>query len=282
MKPSVLDPCLFYKINDTGLQGIQATQVDDTLGGGDEEFSALEEQTCKRFECKPRTNNLPFQFNGFWVDQHETGGYVLHQKDYCSNIQETVLTNPQDNGILQQQFASYRGNIAYASTCTRPTELMDKTFLSVMNKTIRNMHDPAEILYLPLGLPSVYIAGYADAPFANNADLSSQLGYIVILKDKHDTAAIIHYGSWKCQRVADFTAFIVVQHYRHYSLTELQNYSAYTVSTLRSGACGRQASENIPLPSHITKSTRSISDQISSPYKPSIFPDPSVRRHQSS
>ncbi len=42
MKPLVLDPCLFYKINETGLQGIQATQVDVTLGGGDEEFSALD------------------------------------------------------------------------------------------------------------------------------------------------------------------------------------------------------------------------------------------------
>ncbi len=36
-----------------------------------------------------------------------------------------------------------------------------------MNKTIRRLHDPAEILYLPLDLPSVYIAGYADAAFAN-------------------------------------------------------------------------------------------------------------------
>ncbi len=64
-----------------------------------------------------------------------------------------------------------------------------------MNKTIRNLHDPAEIPYLPLDPPSVYIAGYADAVFANSTDLSPQLGYIVLLKDKHDTAAIIHYGS---------------------------------------------------------------------------------------
>ena len=52
-----------------------------------------------------------------------------------------------------------------------------------------------------LDIDSIYIAGYADAGFTNNEDLSSQLGFIVILKDKHNNAAIIHYGSWKCYRV---------------------------------------------------------------------------------
>ncbi len=46
-------------------------------------------------------------------------------------------------------------------------------------KTIRQLHDAAKILYSPIDLTSDYIAGYADASFANNVDLSSQLGYIV-------------------------------------------------------------------------------------------------------
>ncbi len=68
-------------------------------------------------------------------------------------------------------------------------------------------------------------------------------------------------------------------HYRVYSITALQHYSAYTVRTFRSGACGGQDSQKVPLPSHIAKSycqvTRSISDPISSLYKPSFFPRPS-------
>ncbi len=47
MKPSVFDPCFLNKLSDSGFQGIHATQVDDTLGGGDDEFSALEEKTSK-------------------------------------------------------------------------------------------------------------------------------------------------------------------------------------------------------------------------------------------
>ncbi len=67
MKPSVLDTCVFYKLSNGSLHEIQATQVDDTLGRGDDEFAALEEEKYKKLECKPRTNSLSFQFNGFWL-----------------------------------------------------------------------------------------------------------------------------------------------------------------------------------------------------------------------
>ena len=52
-----------------------------------------------------------------------------------------------------------------------------------------------------LDIDSIYIAGYADAGFANNEDLASQLGFIIMLKDEHNNTATIHYGSWKCHRV---------------------------------------------------------------------------------
>ncbi len=52
-----------------------------------------------------------------------------------------------------------------------------------------------------LDSPFLYIVGYADAAFANNYDMASQLGFIVVLKNKNDPAAIVHYGSWKCSRV---------------------------------------------------------------------------------
>ncbi len=78
---------------------------------------------------------------------------------------------------------------------------MDFKEISYLNKTIRKLRDPAEMIFLPLDLSCLYVVGYADAAFANNADLSPQLGFIALLKDKNDNAAIIHYGSWKCQRV---------------------------------------------------------------------------------
>ncbi len=56
--------------------------------------------------------------------------------------------------------------------------------VGIINKTIRKLNDLAHIVYHPLDLPSTYIVGYADAAFPNNADNSSQMGYIVLLKDK--------------------------------------------------------------------------------------------------
>ncbi len=65
-------------------------------------------------------------------------------------------------------------------------------------------------------------------------------------------------------------------HYRPYiiySLTALQNYSAYTVTTFRSGACGGQASEKVPLPSHIAKSLDLFLIQSLVYIDPLVFPD---------
>ncbi len=60
---------------------------------------------------------------------------------------------------------------------------------------------PAEHLFVPLDLQSIHIVGYADAAFANNGDISSQLRFIELLKYKYENAYIIHYVSWKCKRV---------------------------------------------------------------------------------
>ena len=57
-----------------------------------------------------------------------------------------------------------------------------------------------EIVLKPFDLSLLYIAGYAEASFANNYDLSLQLGSVIILKEKltsHD------YSIWfvKCHCV---------------------------------------------------------------------------------
>ncbi len=115
----------------------------------------------------------------------------MHQTRYCSTLQEVDFANSRNSDALQKHFASGRGKIAYAATCRRPdesfenaqlsqvtTEQTDKSTLSIMKKTIKKLHYPAEIVYIVLDLPSVCILRYAGASFANNTDLSSQLGYI--------------------------------------------------------------------------------------------------------
>ena len=42
---------------------------------------------------------------------------------------------------------------------------------------------------------------FTDASFANNKDLSSQIGYVIVLADATKKANIIHWSSVKCKRV---------------------------------------------------------------------------------
>ena len=42
---------------------------------------------------------------------------------------------------------------------------------------------------------------FTDASFANNKDLSSQIGYVIVLIDGNNDANIIHWSSIKCKRV---------------------------------------------------------------------------------
>ena len=42
---------------------------------------------------------------------------------------------------------------------------------------------------------------FTDASFANNKDLSSQIGYVIVLADAMKKANIIHWSSVKCKRV---------------------------------------------------------------------------------
>eukprot|EP00171_Calliarthron_tuberculosum_P000888 IDg888t1 len=105
MKPTSLDPCLFYKVVNSVLEGVEVTQVDDTFGGGKESFSKLEEMKSSRFECHPRSEKLPIKFNGFWIDKHESGGFIMHQKDFATKIEE--MSNEKDF----KDFTSLRGKL---------------------------------------------------------------------------------------------------------------------------------------------------------------------------
>ena len=115
---------------------------------------------------------------------------------------------------VRKLFQSIRAQLTYLTTSTRP----DLSFCSAqlshispenittddckfLNASVRKAKIHRHIVFLKLEVELIYIAGYADAGFANNGDLTFQLGFIVLLKGKHDNAATINYGSWKFHRV---------------------------------------------------------------------------------
>ena len=211
---TAIDPCFCCKIGKNRIDGLQVTQVDDTCRGGSSDFSILESDKSKIFNSKPRSSDLPMKFNGTRMESNGFKGYIMQQKDHCSNISEVDPSSIKSDDMLKKLFQSSHGKISYVVTSTRPDLSLNSAQLSrvlkdnkteshikLLNSTVR-MPQMDNYMNIPkLDIDSIYFAGYADAGFANNEDLTFQLGFIVMLKDKHNNAAIIHHGSWKFYRV---------------------------------------------------------------------------------
>lgn len=61
--------------------------------------------------------------------------------------------------------------------------------------------NPVSLAILRLDLESLRVLGFSDSSFANNHDLSTQLGHIIFLADGNGTAVAIHFKSYKARRV---------------------------------------------------------------------------------
>lgn len=57
-----------------------------------------------------------------------------------------------------------------------------------VNRTVADIKENAPMTVPPLDRGSLTVVGYFDAGFANNTDLTSQLGMSILLKDKYDNA----------------------------------------------------------------------------------------------
>ena len=55
--------------------------------------------------------------------------------------------------------------------------------------------------FVKLEKESLQLLAFTDASFANNKDYSSQIGYVLVLADRHNNANILHWSSIKCKRV---------------------------------------------------------------------------------
>ena len=55
--------------------------------------------------------------------------------------------------------------------------------------------------FVKLDVNTLQLLVFTDASFANNKDLSSQIGYVLVLADATKKANIVHWSSVKCKRV---------------------------------------------------------------------------------
>lgn len=205
-----LDPALYYLIENDVLIGMIGTYVDDILRCGDNNFKQKAQSTHETFEMD-KDEFLPTEFTGFEIKKNSYGEVVISQDHYLKNI----FTLTSDASF--SDFRSMRMKLSWLSN-SRPdcaynisqlaqttegyfTEEKEKC-LKLINETVKYAKSyRLDITFPKLSLDSLRIVGYSDASFANNRDLSSQLGYIILLMDDSEQAAPIYFKSYKSRRV---------------------------------------------------------------------------------
>jgi hypothetical protein len=209
MKSTTGEPAMFYKAVNDKIAGVTSAYVDDLLMAGTKEFEKETELTSQKFVSRKREYG-EVRFAGTEIDK--TGdGFIVHQCEYCSKI--PLLQLPSNF----QEFSSIRARLSWA-THTRPdiccavnqaAQMKQSRFDEDPTIYVMDINKITKYLYsldLPLKFSkldpnSLQLTVYSDASFANNYNMSSQLGYIIFLSDKTRSCNQLHYSSHKSKTV---------------------------------------------------------------------------------
>ena len=192
------------------LNRINGSYVDDLLGAGTQEFRDLCKVTHRRFETSGN-DEIPLTFSGFNISKISEGELAIDQAFYLKNLEQLQLETTYPD------FRSMRMKVAWMAN-TRPDmqfkisqlvqvtqERFDKdakAHLKRLNFIVRYAHDNVAHLKFPkLERRTIRIVGYSDAAYANNYDLTSQLGRIIFLMDDSNKCVPISFKSYKSLRV---------------------------------------------------------------------------------
>lgn len=194
------------------VRGATCLQTDDTNNLGTQAFLEKEEKLGSHFERKPITKleeGGTLELNGANINLKH-GVYSISQNFHLQHLTEL----PLDKDINTTMFISQRALGAYIASLSRPDLTAGFAILAqrknpskedavTLNKLIKKAkQNPVEFNFSKLDINSFRLAVFTDASFAKNQDLSSQLGYIIVLADDHGNANLLHYSSFKSQRVA--------------------------------------------------------------------------------
>ncbi len=207
MQTVASDMSLFFRRAKGELTGLLASYVDDTLACSDSSFSQLTEETRKRFEVKPREyENL--RFSDFYIERSDNG-FNFHQRPYIDRLKPL----PSDaNFVLLRQYRAQLSWLIHSRSdvsvvATKLAQVTEKSFnishVKQYNTTMRYLQDTRYLSHrmCKLDPESLHVRAYTDASFPTNTDHSSQLGYVLLLTDKHENACILHYASYMSRRV---------------------------------------------------------------------------------
>ena len=222
MKPSAFDPCLL--ISDSGPFGITGLQTDDTLNIGTTDFLDLEDKALTEAGIKARPQKIlkdgsTEDFNGsrIIIREHEVSAI---QKGQAEKLE--LLDPKAPSPELMKKYVEQRARGAYISSICQPEAAFDYSTAAqhiepgpkeakTLNARIKWQMDNKDrgLTYVELKTEELKLYVFVDGSFANNKDMSSQIGYIIVLGNEepgHDNELnirgnIVHWSSTKCKRV---------------------------------------------------------------------------------
>ena len=225
MDQSTYDPCLLYCTKPFGLVGLQ---TDDTLFLGDNDFATLEQAKLEKaqFLAKQReqlTVETPLKFNGGLIQLLMSNQITLTQERQTTSlalINERSSSTTSSRGIQRHnltpkdQYVAQRARGAYIASVCQPEAAFDLSFaaqaiqpddddIKRLNKRLQwQIENPTRgLTFVKLDVNTLRLLVFTDAAFANNKDLSSQIGYVIVLADASNQANTLHWSSIKCKRV---------------------------------------------------------------------------------
>lgn len=210
MVPLRSDQALYIWIPGKDLKGLSGCYVDDILRAGDPSFAKHAKKTRTRFEMAD-DEPLPCTFTGFVISRNDSGALIIDQREYLKKL-EALPPN-----ATFKQIRSMRQKLGWLSN-SRPDCLFEVSQLAqITDEHFENSPKPhltrinratscaiknhTSLLLPKLDIKTLRVIGFSDSSFANNHDLSSQIGYIVFLGDSSGMVAPIQFKSYKEKRV---------------------------------------------------------------------------------
>jgi transposase InsO family protein len=229
MATSTYDPCLLITNGSSHESfGIVGMQTDDTLILSTPAFSAMEQEKLEQaaFRSKPKTTlskDTQLEFNGCTLSTKGIHELVLTQKNQGSKLAVIDVKNVD----IGQAYIEQRARGAYIASICQPEAAFDLSTsaqhkepdekqCAKLNKRLQWQIDNLQrgLSYMPIELSTAKLMVFVDGSFANNNDLSSQLGFIIMLVNERQGSNndgnsssftiegnTIHWSSTKCKRV---------------------------------------------------------------------------------
>lgn len=216
MTESTYDSCLLHCTEPFAVVGLQ---TDDTLILASDDFAIKKKEAIKaanimikQRECLTTINSI--KFNGMRIELSEDGTVNMRHASHVGDI--SLIKNHESSttssrGVVREkltpkdQYIAHRARGAYLASICQPEASFDLSYaaqatiiissdITSLNKRLKwQIENKARGLkYVKLDINSLRLVVFTDFSFANNRDLSSQIGYVICLADASNQANILH------------------------------------------------------------------------------------------